>query len=53
LQQSGEINEFHALDKTILVAIDGVEYFSSQTIHCACCSSQSLKNGKTHYSHGI
>jgi hypothetical protein len=26
-------------------------YFSSQTIHCDCCSTQSLKNGKTHYSH--
>jgi hypothetical protein len=51
LQQSGKINEFHVLDKTILVAIDGVEYFSSQSIHCDCCSTKTLKNGKTHYSH--
>jgi hypothetical protein len=51
LQQSGKINEFHVLDKTILVAIDGVEYFSSQTIHCDYCSTQSLKNGKPHSSH--
>jgi hypothetical protein len=51
LQQSGKINEFHVLDKTVLVAIDGVEYFSSQTIHCDCCSMQSLKKGKIHYSH--
>lgn len=51
LQQSGKINEFHVLDKTILVAIDDVEYFSSQSIHCDCCSTKTLKNGKTHYSH--
>ncbi len=51
LQASGKINEFHVLDNTLLVAIDGVEYFGSQTIHCDCCSTQDLKNGKTHYSH--
>ncbi len=51
LQQSGKINEFRVLDNTILVAIDGVEYFSSQTIHCDCCSTKTLKNEKTHYLH--
>jgi len=44
LQQSGKINEFRVLDNTILVAIDGVEYFNSQTIHCDCCSTKALKN---------
>jgi hypothetical protein len=34
LQQSGKINEFHVLDKTVLVAIEGLEFFSSLTIHC-------------------
>ena len=51
LQASGKINEFQALDNTLLVAIDGVEYFGSQNIHCKCCSTQELKNGKIHYSH--
>jgi len=51
LQASGKLNEFQVLDNTLLVAIDGVEYFGSQSLHCECCSTQELKNGKTHYSH--
>ena len=26
-------------------------YFSSQKIHCDCCSTKTLKNGKTQYYH--
>ena len=51
LQTSGKIDEFHVLNNTLLVAMDGVEYFSSQSIHCDCCSTKELKNGKIHYSH--
>ena len=47
LQASGKLNEFQVLDNTLLVAIDGVEYFGSQSLHCECCSTQELKNGKT------
>lgn len=41
------------LGGTTLVALDGTEYFNSQKVHCACCSSKTLKNGKIHYSHSV
>jgi hypothetical protein len=34
-----------------LVALDGTQYFSSQTIHCECCSSRTHKNGTVTYFH--
>lgn len=51
LQQTGKVKDFAVLDGTTLVALDGTEYFNSQKIHCECCSTKSLKNGKTQYSH--
>lgn len=33
------------LNGSLLVALDGVEYFSSEKIHCDCCSTQEFTNG--------
>src|SRR5512136_2878943 len=35
-----------------LCALDGTQYFSSEKIHCAQCSTQ-VANGRTHYSHNL
>jgi hypothetical protein len=35
----------------LLVTLDGTQYFSSQTIHCECCSSRTHKNGNVTYFH--
>ena len=35
----------------LLVAFDGVEYFSSNTIHCENCSTKEHSNGTTSYHH--
>jgi hypothetical protein len=35
----------------VLVALDGVDYFHSEKIHCAQCSTQTLANGSLHYRH--
>ena len=51
LKQRGKLKDFHTLGGSTLIVLDGVEYFSSQKIHCSCCSSKTLKNGTTHYSH--
>jgi Transposase DDE domain len=51
LEQQGKVKAFHELGGSVLVAMDGVEYFSSQTLHCAACSSKRLKNGNSQYSH--
>jgi hypothetical protein len=34
-----------------LVALDGTQYFNSQSIHCKCCSSRTHKNGTITYFH--
>ena len=51
LQETGYLKPFASVHDTLLVAMDGVEYFSSQKIHCEKCSTQNLKNDQTHYSH--
>ena len=51
LQDTGYLKPFASISNSLLIAMDGVEYFSSQKIHCEKCSTQTLKNGHTHYSH--
>ena len=33
--------------------MDGTEYFRSRQIHCASCSTRTLKTGETHYFHSV
>jgi hypothetical protein len=51
LHETGYFKPFTVLDGSLLIALDGVEYFSSEKIHCDCCSTQEFTNGKIHYSH--
>ena len=53
LQEIGKLKDFEVLGGTTLVALDGTEYFNSQKIHCGCCSSKTLKNGRVQYSHSV
>ncbi len=39
------------LGDNLLVPLDGTEYFSSQKIHCPCCSSRQHNNGTVTYFH--
>lgn len=38
---------------SLLVALDGTEYFSSQKLHCEQCSQRELRNGKLNYYHSV
>jgi hypothetical protein len=51
LNETGYLNGFHSVNNSLLIALDGVDYFSSTKIHCEHCSSQTSKDGKVHYSH--
>ena len=51
IEKSGKLDKFRAFEQNLLIAMDGVEYFNSNTIHCQHCSSRKLKNGKTNYFH--
>jgi hypothetical protein len=46
LEQAGELSQFRDFNNTLLVPLDGTEYFLSQKIHCAQCSQRTLVNGE-------
>ena len=51
LDQAGVVDSFRSVGGTLLLALDGTEYFSSQAIHCACCSTRRHANGQVTYFH--
>ena len=51
LSKDGYFESFKVLDKQVLLAFDGTEYFSSTRIHCECCSTAKQKDGNTRYYH--
>jgi len=44
VQLSGVINEYRVLDGGVLLAVDGLWYFSSENIHCPHCLSKRVKD---------
>jgi hypothetical protein len=53
LQANGYLDEFRSYNNNLLVALDGVQYFSSQKIHCDNCNKKIEKNGSITYSHSL
>ena len=51
LEQAGVVDAFRATGGTLLLALDGTEYFSSQAIHCERCSTRRHANGQVTYFH--
>lgn len=51
LEKSGHLQPFRSQANTLLVALDGVTYHSSTTIHCAECLQREDKQGVLHYYH--
>jgi hypothetical protein len=51
LQITNHMEQFRFLNGQLLIALDGTEYFSSNTIHCDKCSTKEHKNGEITYSH--
>jgi hypothetical protein len=51
LTAGGYLKAYQVLGKNLLIPLDGTEYFSSQKIHCPCCSSRQHQNGTVSYSH--
>jgi hypothetical protein len=50
LEQAGVVDSFRSVGGTLLLALDGTEYFSSQAIQRACCSTRRHANGQvTHF----
>jgi hypothetical protein len=51
LQRGKALEPMVFLDGHYLVALDGTEYFSSKTIHCASCLHRVHRNGSITYTH--
>jgi hypothetical protein len=45
------IQRFHVLTGTVLIAIDGTQYFSSKLISCPNCSQKTSASGTASFSH--
>ncbi|MDR3123406.1 MAG: hypothetical protein LBU16_06460 [Treponema sp.] len=50
--EQGVLKEYRVLDGGVLIALDGVWYHSSETIHCDHCLRRT-KDGKTLYYHSM
>lgn len=53
LKQQGQLESLRSVAGTLLIALDGTEYFSSSQIQCSACSTRTLKSGETHYFHSV
>lgn len=53
LKRLGYLDNYQSIDGTLLVAMDGTQYFSSNEIHCDKCTVKRHKNGSTSYSHAV
>ena len=51
LQRGKALEPMAFLDEYYLLALDGTEYFSSKTIHCASCLHKVHRNGSITYFH--
>jgi len=51
LQRGKALESMLFLEDYYLLALDGTEYFSSKTIHCASCLQKVHRNGSITYSH--
>ncbi len=53
LEQQGQLRNCRSFADTLLIALDGSEYFNSRQIRCPQCSTRTLKSGETHYFHSV
>ncbi len=51
LNKQEVMKKFLYLDREILIALDGTEYFSSKKINCPHCNHRNHRNGTTTYFH--
>ncbi len=51
IKASGHLESYRSINGTLLIALDGTEYHSSQKIHCDQCNTKQHRNGKVTYSH--
>ncbi len=51
LRQAGVIRQYQYWQQFVIVSVDGVEHFSSTTVHCPSCTTRTHRNGVVSYHH--
>jgi hypothetical protein len=51
LSANGWLKAYEVLGKQLLVSLDGTNYFSSEAVHCRCCSTREHQDGRISYFH--
>jgi len=51
LRSAGLIRESEYWRQDVIVSVDGVEHFSSTTVHCPSCTTRTHRNGVVSYHH--
>jgi hypothetical protein len=51
LHRQGYLSTFRSIKQSLLLALDGTDFFSSEQIHCAACTHSTHHNGQTLYRH--
>jgi hypothetical protein len=51
LLETGQVESWRTLKETLLIALDGTWYYSSEKIHCPNCSSLEHKSGEKTFYH--
>jgi hypothetical protein len=51
LHQAGVIRDYYYWQKLVIVSVDGVEHFSSTTVHCPHCTTRTQRDGTASYHH--
>jgi len=51
LDSTGRLEMFRCFNNDLFIALDGLQYFSSKTIHCDNCSTKKHKDSSITYSH--
>ena len=53
LNDAGILDTYRSVNQTLLIAIDGTDYFSSTAIHCRHCSTRTHADGQVTYGHRV
>jgi hypothetical protein len=53
LNDMGYLDSYRSYNENLLLALDGVQYFSSKSIHCENCNKKEHQNGSITYSHSV
>ncbi|MCA1607281.1 MAG: transposase, partial [Acidobacteria bacterium] len=51
LRCAGVVRQYQYWHDFVIVSVDGVEHFSSTTVHCAGCTTRTHRNGVVSYHH--